>query len=97
MSIAEAAMATSDVTLDVMPLTGGNLALPNIKLMKYIEKEGKPSNAQPTGERSEGKSSSDSLAKEAPVVLPFSCGQVYNRTLAVQVLVLPSNSELIPI
>jgi hypothetical protein len=31
--------------------------------------------------------------KEPPIVKPFKCGQVYNATQALQVLVLPSNKE----
>ncbi|XP_014670123.1 PREDICTED: trafficking protein particle complex subunit 10-like isoform X2 [Priapulus caudatus] len=102
------------VSLDVMPLVGGYLPLPEVKLSKYIK-------AERTGSGDSGKAPSSPVdglnpsspilastprvgtsAKSSPVHLPvprlegFSSGQVYNRSQALQVHVLPaSNTSLL--
>lgn len=92
-TIPQGAMATSDVILNVIPQTGGNLAMPGIKLMKYVEKDEKspkpPSNED---EGAEVNASESRSSQQSPLVLPFACGQVYNKTVAVRVCVLPSNN-----
>lgn len=94
-SLPQVAMATRDVTLDVMPLTGGNLPLPDVKLMRYKAgrniQEGKGSvESSSNGEKPAlGKTA----PREPPVVAPFACGQVYNSSQALQVRVLPNNTE----
>ena len=82
------AKATTDVVLDVIPQTGGNLAMPAIKLMKYVEKEDKPQQK----DSKEGAGADAQSARACPLVSPFLCGQVYNRTLATRVRVLPNNN-----
>lgn len=87
------AMATSDVVLNVIPQTGGNLAMPGIKLMKYVEKD--PKLAELHSKKDEGAETSAAESRpsnQSPLVLPFACGQVYNKTVAVRVCVLPSNN-----
>lgn len=106
-------MATCDVTLDVIPQTGGYLPLPDVKLKSYEwhneEKGGEKKSG--TADKDSGKElpeagdnkDSEKIAeqtasakispKEPPIVKPFKCGQVYNATQALQVLVLPSNKE----
>lgn len=91
LSLPTGVMATSDVVLSVIPQTGGNLAMPGIKLMKYVEKEA----TSPQGKNIEGAgvNASESLSnQQSPLIFPFSCGQVYNKTAAVRVCVLPSNN-----
>ncbi|KAG8225563.1 hypothetical protein J437_LFUL002080 [Ladona fulva] len=66
-----------NVTLDVMPLMGGFLPLPLVRLSKYIPMDSKV----PPGR--EGMS-------QHPRLEPFSPGQVYNSSKAQQVHVLPS-------
>lgn len=91
LSLPTGVMATSDVVLSVIPQTGGNLAMPGIKLMKYVEKEA----TSPQGKNMEGAgvNASESLSnQQSPLIFPFSCGQVYNKTAAVRVCVLPSNN-----
>ena len=83
-------MATSDVVLNVIPQTGGNLAMPGIKLMKYVEKDEKPHSKEDEG--AEVNSAESRSSHQSPLVLPFACGQVYNKTVAIRVCVLPSNN-----
>ena len=86
-------MATSDVVLNIIPQTGGNLAMPAIKLMKYVEKEEKsPKSHSKEDEGAEMTASESRSSHQSPLVLPFACGQVYNKTVAVRVCVLPSNN-----
>ncbi|XP_046398628.1 trafficking protein particle complex subunit 10 [Ischnura elegans] len=66
-----------NVTLDVMPLIGGFLPLPLVRLSKYIPIEAK------SGSGRDG-------ASQHPRLEPFSPGQVYNSSKAQQVHVLPS-------
>ncbi|XP_071449280.1 trafficking protein particle complex subunit 10 [Hetaerina americana] len=66
-----------NVTLDVMPLIGGFLPLPLVRLSKYIPIEAK------------GGSGRDGTSQH-PRLEPFSPGQVYNSSKAQQVHVLPS-------
>lgn len=90
-SIPRVSMATSDVVLNVIPQTGGHLAMPAIKLMKYLDKDEQlpekdldaPAKLNASGTRE---------SRDVPLVLPFSCGQVYNKSLAVRVCVLPNNN-----
>ena len=92
-SIPNGAMATSDVVLNVIPQTGGNLAMPGIKLMKYVEKDATSPQAHPKNdEGAEMNASETRSSQQSPLVLPFTCGQVYNKTAAVRVCVLPSNN-----
>ena len=88
-SIPRVAMATTDVVLNVIPQTGGHLALPAIKLMKYIEKAETDSKEDASADVN---ASGAQSSRGCPLVLPFSCGQVYNKTLAVRVRVLPSSN-----
>lgn len=93
-SIPHVAMATSDVVLNVIPQTGGHLAMPAIKLMKYLEKDEKSSQKDSQVDSStEVNASGAQSSRGCPLVLPFSCGQVYNKTLAVRVRVLPSSNS----
>ena len=87
-AIPHVAKATTDVVLDVIPQTGGNLAMPAIKLMKYVEKEDK---LQQKDSKEEAGADAQS-GRACPLVSPFLCGQVYNRTLATRVRVLPNNN-----
>ena len=87
-------MATCDVTLDVIPQTGGYLPFPEVKLKSYEW----PVDGTQHENILQDESSSESCravvsTKEPPVVKPFKCGQVYNVTQAIQVLVLPSNAD----
>ncbi|XP_031568533.1 trafficking protein particle complex subunit 10-like [Actinia tenebrosa] len=106
-------MATCDVTLDVIPQTGGYLPFPDVKLKSYEwhneEKEGEKKSEttdkdsekelQESGSKNDSEKNPEQTVsakispKEPPVVKPFKCGQVYNATQAIQVLVLPSNKE----
>lgn len=91
LSIPTGVMATSEVVLSLIPQTGGNLAMPEIKLMKYVEKDA----TLPQAKNIEGAgvNSSETLSnQQSPLILPFTCGQVYNKTAAVRVCVLPSNN-----
>ena len=89
--IPQGVMATSDVVLDVIPQTGGKLAMPGIKLMKYVEKnETSPEPHTKEDEGEEVNASESRSSHQSPLVLPFACGQVYNKTMAVRVCVLPS-------
>lgn len=72
------------VTLDVMPLIGGFLPLPLVRLSKYIPAEQKP----PGKDRKVDSHSHSSH----PRLEPFSPGQVYNCSKAQQVHVLPSTT-----
>ncbi|GLH14883.1 Uncharacterized protein GBIM_19313 [Gryllus bimaculatus] len=72
------------VTLDVMPLIGGFLPLPLVRLSKYI-----PADQKPSGK--DRKIDSHSLTSH-PRLEPFSPGQVYNCSKAQQVHVLPSTT-----
>lgn len=101
-SIPSVAMATCSVTLGVMPLTGGYLPLPHVKLLKYDNRgetekdkdsESKDSvkGTKPTADSPEQKPVKPASSRAPPVVTPFLCGQVYNSTQATQVRVLPSN------
>lgn len=105
-------MATCDVSLDVIPQTGGYLPLPDVKLKSYEwpsvvkqdlpkeeetiqehdkqEKEKQKSETEPEQQQASRTAVSP---REPPVVKPFKCGQVYNATQAIQVLVLPSNND----
>ena len=87
-AIPHVAKATTDVVLDVIPQTGGNLAMPAIKLMKYVEKEDKLQHK----DSKEGTGADAQPGRACPLVSPFLCGQVYNRTLATRVRVLPNNN-----
>ena len=91
LSIPTGVMATSEVVLSLIPQTGGNLAMPEIKLMKYVEKDA----TLPQAKNIEGAgvNASETLSnQQSPLILPFTCGQVYNKTAAVRVSVLPSNN-----
>lgn len=91
LSIPTGVMATSEVVLSLIPQTGGNLAMPEIKLMKYVEKDA----TLPQAKNIEGAgvNASETLSnQQSPLILPFTCGQVYNKTAAVRVCVLPSNN-----
>lgn len=89
--IPQGVMATSDVVLDVIPQTGGKLAMPGIKLMKYVEKDEKSPEPHTKEDEGEDVNASESRSShQSPLVLPFKFGQVYNKTMAVRVCVLPS-------
>ncbi|KAJ9595261.1 hypothetical protein L9F63_013449, partial [Diploptera punctata] len=75
-----------NVTLDVMPLIGGFLPLPLVRLSKYIPADQKAS--RDTNRKPE----LSSHASSHPRLEPFSPGQVYNSSKAQQVHVLPSSS-----
>ena len=93
-TIPRVAMATTDVVLNVIPQTGGHLAMPAIKLMKYIEKDEKSPQPETKDEANgEVTASEAQSSRGCPLVLPFSCGQVYNKTLAVRVRVLPNSNS----
>jgi len=96
--IPQGVMATSDVVLDVIPQTGGKLAMPGIKLLKYVEKDEKspePHTKEDEGAEANESESESQSSHQSPLVLPFSCGQVYNKTMAVRVCVLPrANPDL---
>lgn len=86
-------MATSDVVLDVIPQTGGKLAMPGIKLMKYVEKDEKSQERQTKEDDGAEVNAPESRSgHQSPLVLPFACGQVYNKTMAVRVCVLPTTN-----
>ncbi|XP_067013704.2 trafficking protein particle complex subunit 10 [Anabrus simplex] len=72
------------VTLDVMPLVGGFLPLPLIRLSKYI-----PADQKSMGKDSGRKPEIHSHSSH-PRLEPFSPGQVYNGSKAQQVHVLPT-------
>lgn len=92
-SIPHVAMSTTDVVLNAIPQTGGNLAMPAIKLMKYVEKADKlPQTDSKEDANAETNVSGAQSSRGCPLVSPFSCGQVYNKSLAVRVRVLPNNN-----
>ena len=92
-SMPRVTMATTDVVLNVIPQTGGHLAMPAIKLMKYVEKDEKVPQTDSKVDASVDVNASGAQSNRGcPLVLPFSCGQVYNKTLAVRVRVLPSSN-----
>ncbi|XP_021932391.1 trafficking protein particle complex subunit 10 isoform X2 [Zootermopsis nevadensis] len=74
-----------NVTLDVMPLIGGFLPLPLVRLSKYIPADQKTSSRDPNR-----KPELSSHTTSHPRLEPFSPGQVYNSSKAQQVHVLPS-------
>ncbi|XP_069695323.1 trafficking protein particle complex subunit 10 isoform X2 [Periplaneta americana] len=74
-----------NVTLDVMPLIGGFLPLPLVRLSKYIPADQKSYSRDPNR-----KPELSSHAASHPRLEPFSPGQVYNSSKAQQVHVLPS-------
>ncbi|XP_076035164.1 SIDL trafficking protein particle complex subunit 10 isoform X2 [Oratosquilla oratoria] len=80
--------AKQNVTLDVMPLTGGFLPLPNVRLSKYIPADSK----NPTKESSR-KADYVGSASSVPRLEPFRAGQVYNFSKAQQVHVLPASNS----
>ena len=125
LAIPKVAMATCQVILSAMPIVGGYLPLPGVKLMKY-QRQSEGSRVGPGPSLYECRSveslhsgtDSDNLRSacsesdlsressmervpkvppvpppEAPVVVPFSCGQVYNCTQAMQVHVFPSTCD----
>lgn len=86
-------MATTNVVLNVIPQTGGHLAMPAIKLMKYLEKDETLPQKILEADASTGVTASGTQAsRDCPLILPFSCGQVYNKTLGIRVRVLPNNN-----
>ena len=105
-SIPGVAMAKCSVTLAVMPLTGGYLPFPDVRLCKYdsgdeidrktVEEDSESKESgkgtEPSAELSEQKSAKPHSSRSHPVVTPFLRGQVYNCSKAAQVKVLPSNS-----
>ncbi|PNF25423.1 hypothetical protein B7P43_G08798 [Cryptotermes secundus] len=74
-----------NVTLDVMPLIGGFLPLPLVRLSKYIPADQKTYSRDPNRKPELG-----SHTTSHPRLEPFSPGQVYNSSKAQQVHVLPS-------
>lgn len=74
-----------NVTLDVMPLIGGFLPLPLVRLSKYIPADQKTYSRDPNR-----KPELSSHTTSHPRLEPFSPGQVYNSSKAQQVHVLPS-------
>ena len=72
------------LVVEVMPLTGGHLALPKVRLSKYIP----PS----TGQSSEGSHEVGKVPASGsmPRLEPFAPGQVYNQTRTARVHVLPA-------
>ncbi|CAL4132055.1 unnamed protein product, partial [Meganyctiphanes norvegica] len=79
------------VTLDVMPLTGGFLPLPSVRLSKYIPADTKAPNKENT--RNKGAGEYGGLASSVPRLEPFSAGQVYNFSKAAQIHVLPATTQ----
>nr|CAD7455545.1 unnamed protein product [Timema tahoe] len=72
-----------NITLDVMPLIGGYLPLPGIRLSKYI----------PADHKSPGRDMSRKIELSShPRLEPFSPGQVYNSSKAQQVHVITSST-----
>lgn len=80
------------VTLDVMPLTGGFLPLPSVRLSKYIPADTKAAPAKDSV-RNKGAGEYGGLASSVPRLEPFSAGQVYNFSKAAQVHVLPATAQ----
>ncbi|KAK4306125.1 hypothetical protein Pmani_022031 [Petrolisthes manimaculis] len=78
------------VTMDVMPLTGGFLPLPSVRLSKYIPADSKQATPKDGGKKVEYVGSASSV----PRLQPFSPGQVYNFSKAQQVHVLPASNTL---
>ncbi|XP_045138817.1 trafficking protein particle complex subunit 10-like isoform X2 [Portunus trituberculatus] len=78
------------VTMDVMPLAGGFLPLPSVRLSKYIPADSKHSTSREGGRKMEHVGSASSV----PRLQPFSPGQVYNFSKAQQVHVLPASNTL---
>lgn len=73
------------VTIDVMPLIGGFLPLPTVRLSKYIPAE--PAKPQDVSQGKDGGSYQNVARLE-----PFDPGQVYSWSRATQVHVLPAPS-----
>lgn len=78
------------VTMDVMPLAGGFLPLPSVRLSKYIPADSKHNTSREGGRKVEHVGSASSV----PRLQPFSPGQVYNFSKAQQVHVLPASNTL---
>ncbi|XP_042242319.1 trafficking protein particle complex subunit 10-like isoform X2 [Homarus americanus] len=78
------------VTMDVMPLTGGFLPLPSVRLSKYIPADSKQTTTKDGGRKMEYVGSASSV----PRLQPFTAGQVYNFSKAQQVHVLPASNTL---
>ncbi|XP_066949278.1 trafficking protein particle complex subunit 10 [Macrobrachium rosenbergii] len=76
------------VILDVMPLTGGFLPLPSVRLSKYIPADSRQPAPRDGGRKNEYVGSASSV----PRLEPFSPGQVYNFSKAQQVHVLPASN-----
>ncbi|XP_064628401.1 trafficking protein particle complex subunit 10-like [Lineus longissimus] len=70
-----------DITLDLMPLIGGFLPLPDIRVVKFIP---------PSEDNEQEKSNQDT--PPSPKLIPFNAGEVYNRSIAQQVHVEPANN-----
>ncbi|XP_069156358.1 trafficking protein particle complex subunit 10 [Procambarus clarkii] len=78
------------VTMDVMPLTGGFLPLPSVRLSKYIPADSKQTTTKDGGRKMEYVGTASSV----PRLQPFTPGQVYNFSKAQQVHVLPASNTL---
>lgn len=78
------------VTMDVMPLAGGFLPLPSVRLSKYIPADTKHNTARDGSRKVEHVGTASSV----PRLQPFSAGQVYNFSKAQQVHVLPASNTL---
>nr|XP_053654909.1 trafficking protein particle complex subunit 10-like [Cherax quadricarinatus] len=78
------------VTMDVMPLTGGFLPLPSVRLSKYIPADAKHTTSKDGGRKMEYVGTASSV----PRLQPFTPGQVYNFSKAQQVHVLPASNTL---
>lgn len=78
------------VTMDVMPLTGGFLPLPSVRLSKYIPADSKQTTPRDGGRKMDYIGSASSV----PRLQPFTPGQVYNFSKAQQVHVLPASNTL---
>lgn len=76
------------VILDVMPLTGGFLPLPSVRLSKYIPADSRQPTPRDGGRKTEYVGSASSV----PRLEPYSPGQVYNFSKAQQVHVLPASN-----
>ncbi|XP_022242094.1 trafficking protein particle complex subunit 10-like [Limulus polyphemus] len=75
-----------NVTLEVMPLIGGFLPQPVVRLSRYIPADHQKHFGKDSGLRSEGNGHS------AARLEPFKLGQVYNYNRATQVHVLPATA-----
>ncbi|XP_046985474.1 trafficking protein particle complex subunit 10 [Schistocerca americana] len=71
------------VTLDVMPLIGGYLPLPSVRLSKYI-----PAEKKSPGTKVQGQKNKIDVSPVHPRLEPFSPGQVYNSSSGEQIHVL---------